>query len=162
MMGNRRLSNLKYYMLGVLLLLFAPALSAQDTVSGRVADEETGEVLPGVNIMVKGTSSGTTSGSNGGFELTVRSLQDTLVFSYVGYAEQPLPIDGRIELTVAMGAQPLSGHEVVVIGCGTVAKSDLTGWVSSVDAEDVTSIPTTNVAEALQGKVSGMDITQSS
>src|SRR5699024_12134395 len=71
MMGNRRLSNLEYYILGVLLLLFAPNLSAQDTVSGSVADEETGEVLPGVNIMVKGTSSGTTSGSNGGFELTV-------------------------------------------------------------------------------------------
>src|SRR5690625_3215573 len=162
MMGNRRLSNLQYYILGALLLLFATDLSAQDTVSGSVADEETGEVLPGVNILVKGTSSGTTSGSSGDFELTVPSLQDTLVFSYIGYAEQQIPIDGRTEITVSMVPQALSGEEVVVIGYGTVAKSDLTGSVSSVDAEDVTSVPTTNVAEALQGKVSGMDITRSS
>lgn len=163
MIMNNRIANLGYYVLGIFLLMLASDLSAQDTsVSGSVVDEQTGEALPGVNIVLKGTSRGTITGSNGEFELTVPSLQDTLVFSYIGYGEQQVSIDGRTEINISMVPEALSGDEVVVIGYGTVAKSDLTGSVSSIEAEDITEVPSTNVAEALQGKVSGMDITRSS
>lgn len=158
-----RMDIVGFFIAVLLVLIGTSGLSAQNTtVTGNVVDEESGEVLPGVNIMIKGTTSGTTTGNDGNYELPVPSLQDTLVFSYVGYQEQQIPIDGRDVIDVSMVAETLSEDELVVIGYGAVAKSDLTGSVSSIDTEEVTEVPTMNVGEALQGKVSGMDITRSS
>ncbi|WP_234568034.1 SusC/RagA family TonB-linked outer membrane protein [Rhodohalobacter sp. 614A] len=147
------------------LLLVQPTWAQNtdsETVEGVVTDAETGESLPGVNIYLKDTTRGTSSDLEGRYSITVPSLNDTLVYSYVGYQIVEIPINGRSEINVELQSQAIEGDELVVIGYGTVARSDITGSVSSIDAEEVREIPTTNVMEALQGKVSGMDITRSS
>src|SRR5699024_3641447 len=78
---------------------------AQETISGTVTDAQSGETLPGVNILVKGTTTGASTDANGTYELTVESLQDTLVFSYIGYQRQEVPINGRNTVNIAMQAQ---------------------------------------------------------
>lgn len=134
---------------------------ADEQISGTVSDAQTGEVLPGVNILVKGTDSGTSTDAEGAFELTVPSLQDTLVFSFIGYQTQEVPLIGQTELDVQMQSEVVSGEEVVVVGYGTQQRRDLTGSISSVGAEDMTSQQSTSFDDALQGKLSGVRVVQS-
>ncbi len=135
---------------------------ALNAVEGVVRDAETNELMPGVNIAVKGTSTGTSTNISGEYSLEVPSLSDTLIFSFVGYETQQVPVEQRSQIDVMMEPSAISGEDVVVIGYGTISKSDLTGSVSSISAADVQEIPSTNVAEALQGKVTGMDIVRNS
>jgi TonB-linked SusC/RagA family outer membrane protein len=146
--------------LTLFLLVISIQAKAQDqqTVSGTITDASTGETLPGVNILVKGTSSGTASGNSGNYELSVPSLQDTLVFSFVGYQKLEEPINGRTQINVSLGTQTLVGEEMVVVGYGSQQKSDIVGSVSSVDVTEATAIPTTNVSEMLRGKAAGVQI----
>src|SRR5690625_4792032 len=134
--------------------------SVQELISGQVTDTQSGETLPGVNVMVKGTTTGTSTGSDGTFELTVESLQDTLVFSFVGYQTQEVPISGRTEISVEMEQDVLGLEEVVAIGYGTVQKSDLTGSVGTVSSEEISTINTTNVMESLKGRSAGVQVLQ--
>lgn len=148
----------------VLITFFAvpEAMSQQVEVSGTVTDSANGETLPGVNILVQGTSRGTTTNSQGVYRLTVPGPQDTLVFSFIGFETQRVPVNGRDSINVALKSATLSsGEELVVVGYGTQQKSDLTGSVSSVDADEIATIPTSNVQDALQGKVAGVQITPS-
>src|SRR5699024_66094 len=108
----------------------------------------------------KGTTTGTSTGSDGTFELTVESLQDTLVFSFVGYQTQEVPISGRTEISVEMEQDVLGLEEVVAIGYGTVQKSDLTGSVGTVSSEEISTINTTNVMESLKGRSAGVQVLQ--
>src|SRR5690625_122796 len=126
-------------------------VSLQQTVSGTVTDAQSGETLPGVNVMVKGTTTGTSSGTDGSFELAVESLQDTLVFSFVGYQTQELSIDGRTEIDVALQPQAIAGEELVVVGYGTQRERNVTASISSVSSEQLNSKPITNSTQALQG-----------
>lgn len=147
------------YANGLVLLLFGMAY-AQTEVTGTVTEAETGEVLPGVNIFVKGTPSvGTSTNIEGYFELEVSSLQDTLVFSYLGFESQEIPIDGREVVDVDLSTQTLEGDELVVIGYGTQRRSDITGAVSSVPRERLDNLPVTNVTQAIQGTTAGLNIT---
>lgn len=132
------------------------------TVEGEVRDAETNELLPGVNIVVKGSSMGTSTNISGEYSLEVSSPSDTLVFSFIGYETQEIPINERTSIDVMMSPAAISGEDIVVIGYGTISKSDLTGSVSSISSAEIQETPSTNVAEALQGKVTGMDITRSS
>ena len=84
-------------------------ISAIATVTGTVTDGQSGETLPGVNILVKGTSTGTSTDADGNFELTVESLQDTLVVSYIGYKTKEEPINGRTEIEIALQPQTIAG-----------------------------------------------------
>ena len=131
-------------------------------VSGTVTDTETGKVLPGVNILVKETDIGVSTDENGEFELSAPSLQDTLVFSFIGYATQKVPINGRNEINVQMEQETYSAEEVVVVGYGTQRKEDLTGSVSSVSGEELTNIPASRVDGVLQGRAAGVRVTQTS
>lgn len=159
MIAKSQLVKFGCYLIAVFLLLLSSDLSAQDvSVSGQVIDGETEQSLPGVNIMVKGTSSGTTTDAEGNFSLPVPSLQDTLIFSYIGYREEEVPINGREEIQVTMVTQAYSGDEVVVVGYGTMSKSDLTGSVSSVSSDEINTYPAQDMTEALQGKISGVQI----
>src|SRR5699024_6681074 len=133
--------------------------TARETISGTVTDASTGEILPGVNILVKGTSTGASTDAEGQYELTVESLQDTLVVSYIGYQTQEVPIDGRTTIDVALQSQATSGEEIVVVGYGTKRREILTGSVSTVDVEDsFNSKPIPDVASGLQGEVPGLTI----
>ncbi|SMO50490.1 TonB-linked outer membrane protein, SusC/RagA family [Fodinibius sediminis] len=137
-------------------------LPVQEQVAGTVTDVESGETLPGVNILVKGTSRGASTDSNGDYQLTVPSLQDTLVFTYIGYQRQEVPIGGRTELDVALQPQAIAGEELVVVGYGTMRKTDLAGAVSTVNEEEFERVPTTNPLMSLQGRSAGLRIVSNS
>ena len=134
----------------------------QQVVSGKITDAKSGETLPGVNIMVKGTTIGTSSDSLGRYSLSVPSLQDTLVFSFIGYKKQVVPIDGRQTINVALRLQTISGQEMVVVGYGTQTKSSVVAGVTQVsgnDLEKTGDVP--SLGMALTGKVPGV-ITEAS
>ncbi|HNX44932.1 MAG TPA: TonB-dependent receptor [Bacteroidales bacterium] len=127
-------------------------------VSGMVKDK-TGP-LPGVSINIKNTYEGTTSDQNGSFTLSVPDLNATLVFSYIGYLTQEIPLAGRSKLDVLMVQDVMNLDEVVVVGYGTQRKKDLTGAVSTVNGNDLQKLPVANVEQALQGQVAGVQVTQ--
>jgi TonB-linked SusC/RagA family outer membrane protein len=142
-------------------LLLSINLSAQQgvTVTGTVISTSDPEPLIGVNILVKGTDTGTITDFDGNFELEVPSANDTLVFSYVGYETQEVPLNGRTRLDIALAPRQQVLDEVVVVGYGVQKKSDLTGSVSMLEADELQRIPTGNVEQALQGKVAGVQVT---
>jgi TonB-linked SusC/RagA family outer membrane protein len=130
----------------------------QQTISGTVTDMENGEGLPGVNILAKGTTSGTVSDMNGQYRITVADDVETLVFSSIGYVTEEIQINGRSQISVSLSPDIQSLSEVVVVGYGTVKKSDLTGSVSSVKAEELTAYPAQGTVQALQGRAAGVNI----
>lgn len=147
----------------LLILCSSPNLFAQTTVSGTVTDASSGETLPGVNIVVKNSAStGTASDLDGFFELSVPSLQDTLVFSYIGYESMELPIDGRSELNVELNQLMLEAGELVVVGYGTAREQDVTGSITSVRDGSFNSGIAAAPEQLMQGKLSGVDVTLSS
>lgn len=142
-----------------LLLLGGFCLNAQVRVSGTVTSAADGEPLIGVNILVKNTTSGTITDFDGNFELEAPGANDTLVFSYIGYEPQEIVLGGRTRLDVAMEPARQLLEEVVVVGYGTQRKSDLTGAISSVKAEELQRIPGANLEQVLQGRVAGVQVT---
>jgi TonB-linked SusC/RagA family outer membrane protein len=130
-------------------------------VTGKITGED-GEVLPGVSVLLKGTTTGATSDANGVFRVSIPEGTGTLVFSYVGYLTQEIPVNNRAVIDVKLLNDTKALEEIVVVGYGTMKKSDVTGAITSVKSKDITAIPTTNALRSLQGKVSGIDITQSS
>ncbi|QKJ33154.1 TonB-dependent receptor [Mucilaginibacter mali] len=131
---------------------------ADKTVSGTVRDEQ-GQTLPGVSVSLKGTSNGTLTDVNGHYTLKISNPQGILVFSFVGYTSSEVGISGRTTVNVSMKETIQNLNEVVVIGYGTVKKRDLTGAVSSVSGKDIAAVPVANVAQAMQGKLPGVNIT---
>src|SRR5699024_11389206 len=107
--------------------------AAQETISGTVAGAQSGETLPGVNILVKGTSTGASTDSQGNFELTVENLQDTLVVSYIGYQTKEVPIAGRSEINIQLTPGAIMGEEMVVVGYGEQEKASVIGSISTVE-----------------------------
>lgn len=146
--------NLKVFGGTLSLLLLTFCLNAQ--VSGTVTDDD-GEPLIGVNILVKGTSSGTVSDFDGNYSLDAPS-DATIVYSYTGYKTQEIAVDGRSTIDVVLGADVAVLDDVVVIGYGVVRKSDLTGSVASLDGDDISSLVVGNPTSALQGKLSGVQV----
>ncbi len=124
------------------------------TVNGRVTDAD-GVPLAGAAIQVKGTTSGTVTDADGYFRLSVPDGA-TLVFSYVGYITQEVPVGSLSEINVTLEADVAELGEVVVVGYGTVRKSDLTGSISSIKPAEITQLPTQRVDQALQGRTSGV------
>ncbi len=149
-------------LLTLTLLLGAAAGAAQrSTVTGTVTDAATNETLIGVNILVKGTSTGTITDVDGTYSISVLPT-DTLEFSYTGFQTRDEAVAGRavIDLPLATDAEIL--NEVVVVGYGVQRKSDLTGAVSSVSGEELTRIATPSVSQAIQGKIAGVLVTPAS
>ncbi len=156
--------NLKKTFISTLLLfLFSISAIAQSrTVTGRITDQATGQPITGVNVSVKGGTTTVVTDANGSYSITVPSAQSTLVFSYVGYGTQELTVGTNTTLSPALSSTQRSMDEVVVIGYGTIKRRDLTGSVASVKAADIVRTPTANPLEAIQGRVTGVDITRSS
>lgn len=144
-------------------LLWLPFTSiAQTTVSGLVLDATTNEPLIGVTILEAQTDHGTLTDLDGRFVFTVSSADPTLIFRYTGYSTVEIKLDGRDQLEVKMAEEATLFDQIVVVGYGTQKKSDLTGAVSSVKGKDIARIPTANVEQALQGKVSGVYVAPAS
>lgn len=140
----------------------ASLLLQQQQVWGQVTDSQSGEPLPGVNIVIKGTTTGTSTDANGEYELTVESLQDTLVFSYVGYQTNTVPIDGRSNIDLVLTPQAVEGEDLIVVGYGEQESRDITGSIASVSSEQLDQAISTNPVQALQGRVPGVNISQNS
>lgn len=139
-----------------------PMSQAEETVSGTVYDAKSGETLPGVNIMVKGTRKGTASDADGQFELEVASLQDTLVASYIGYQRQEVPLEGRTNIEINLVPSAIVGEEMVVTAYSNeINRREVTGAVGSVNMDDLEKRKVSNVSEALQGQVAGVQVSQS-
>lgn len=135
-------------------------LKKAETVSGTVKDAK-GNTLPGVNVLVKGTSTGTATDTDGHYQITVKSLSDTLIFSYIGYKTKTVPINGRTQINVKLNSQVISGEDIVVVGYGTQKQEDVTASIASADMDQVSSMPVSNPVNALQGQVAGVDIQRS-
>ncbi len=133
----------------------------QKTVTGVVTDPR-GEPLPGVTVLVNGTTVGTITDSQGKFTLAVPASAEELQFSFVGMKTQHILLSGRNVFTVVMEEESLGVDEVIVVGYGTQKKSDITGSVTSVPRERLAKLPVTNVMQAVQGAVSGVQVTQTS
>lgn len=141
----------------LLLILLAPSAFAQSIqLKGSVTDS-TGEPIIGASVIEKGTTNGLITDFDGNFTITVNQPA-TLVVSYVGYKTEEVPVNNRREIKVILKEDALMLEETVVIGYGTMKKSDMTGAISSVDVEELSRRTTTNPAEALQGKIAGVNV----
>lgn len=134
--------------------------SRTTTVTGRITDASTNSGLPGVNVVVKGTQQGTTSNANGQYTLTVPAGSATLTFSYIGYVSQEVTIANRSTIDVTLQADDRSLNEVIVVGYGTQRKVETTGAIASVKSAELIQTPVANVAQGLQARVSGVQVSQ--
>lgn len=148
-------------LLTLLLCLALPiqAWAQKQTVTGTVT-EQNGEPIIGATIMEKGTTNGTTTDFDGNFSINVTKDAIILV-SYVGYVPQEIKVGNKTHLDIVIKEDNQVLDEVVVVGYGTMKKSDMTGAISSVNGSDLAKRTTTNPAEALQGKIAGVNITKS-
>jgi len=158
--------NLRHvFLVGVVTLVPAwtePAWGQAVRVSGTVTAALDAGPLPGVRVVVKGTSVRTITGPNGLYAVDAPSAADTLVFTLIGFAPVEVAVEGRSVINVVMQAAAIMMQEVVVTGYGTQQRRDITGAVASVDAEDLPSIATASVDQILQGAVAGVQVTPTS
>lgn len=133
---------------------------AQTMVSGVVKDQ-TGLPLPGVNILLKGTTTGVVSSSDGAYRIEAPS-DGTLVFSFIGYMTSEVPVNSQSVINVQLNEDIASLQEVVVVGYGTLKKSDVTGSVASVAPKNLQEVITIDVNNAMQGRVAGVQVINNS
>jgi TonB-dependent starch-binding outer membrane protein SusC len=149
----------KNSLVSLVLLVIAINLSfAQTIVTGKVTAEDTNEALPGVSILVKGTSKGTVTDADGKYSITVDE-NAILVFSFVGYTSQEISVGNRASLDVNLAPNIGTLSEVVVIGYGEVDKKDVTGAITTLGTKDFNSGVMTSPQELLMGKVAGVQVT---
>jgi TonB-dependent starch-binding outer membrane protein SusC len=136
-------------------------LFGQTQVSGTVTSKQ-GEPIPGVNVIVKGTAQGTTTDPTGKFVLGISQPDPVLTFSFIGFANQEVSVGNKTVIDVVLEEDVLSLEEIIVVGYGTVKKSDLTGSVSSIKSDAYRDMPITSVEQGLQARAAGVQVTQSS
>lgn len=153
---------MKKILLIIFSCLFISGAFAQEiTCRGVVTSAEDGQPLPGVTVVVKGTTNGTTTDIDGIFQLNVPS-NATLIFSFVGMTSQEIPVNGRKEISVALKSAMVDVDEIVVIGYGTQKRKDVTGAVSIVDSKTIDQINPVKIEQALQGTTAGVNVTTQS
>jgi len=151
------------FLLTTMMLCFAMSMQAQDlTVTGSVTSSDDGTELIGVNVFVKGTTTGTITDMNGNYSLEVSGGDAVLVFSYIGYVVQEITVGNQTAINVVLQVDIAALDEVVVVGYGTMMKSDVTGSLSSVRSENFDVQPLTRLDQALKGRASGVEVTQTS
>ncbi|GAB3276777.1 TonB-dependent receptor [Larkinella harenae] len=139
--------------------LLPGGLLAQHTVTGQVSDES-GEMLPGVNIIVKGSAVGQVTNADGKYRINLPNSEGVLTFSFVGYGTQQITVANRATIDVVLQPDAKALDEVVVVGYGTQKKVNLTGSVATVAGNTLTERPATNAANLLQGRVTGLQVIQ--
>jgi len=144
--------------LGVLLVVSTTAWAQPVPVKGKVTEAGTNEPIPGVNVVVKGTTTGTITDFDGNYSLTVPSANSTLTYTFIGYTLQEVVIGNRTEINITLESATIGLDEVVAIGYGTVRKRDITGSVASVSGDALQAIPVSSATEAITGKLAGVQI----
>ncbi|MGL5112320.1 MAG: SusC/RagA family TonB-linked outer membrane protein [Flavobacterium sp.] len=145
-----------------LMLLSYLGYAQSNEISGTVLDAQTGLTLPGVNVKVSNSSQSTSTDFDGGFKLFKVSPKSILIFSYIGYSDFQVTVSGNEKLVIKMKEESNALKEVVVIGYGTQKKREVTGAVSVLDAKSLDVIKPIKVEQALQGTVSGVNVTTQS
>ncbi len=158
----RRCQQLIRLGLAVMLLSASGTVLAQHQVRGIVTDTETGDPLIGVNIMVLGTTIGTTTDVDGNYSLTAPESDAILQFSYLGFDTKEVPIEGREQIDVQLTPVEIVGEELVVVGYGVQRRRDVTGSIGRVDGERLGRIPTQSIDQTLQGVSAGIQVTPTS
>ena len=130
------------------------------TVSGKVSDTG-GSALPGVSVTVKGTTQGSITDSDGNFSIQSAKSNAVLVFSYIGYKALEVSVGGKTTLNVSLEEDAAALSEVIVVGYGSQKKSQTTGAISQVSAKQIQEMPITSLGQAMQGRVAGVDVSQS-
>lgn len=145
------------FLLSTLLIALTLLAKAQELkVSGTIRDDQNNP-LPGVSIIIKGTTQGTTSDANGSYALSA-SPESVLTFSFIGFVSQDVPVNNRSIVDVVMASDITQLGEVVVVGYGEQKKANLTGAVASVNLDDVRSLPASNTASLFQGRMAGVTV----
>jgi len=150
---------LKAIVFPCLLLLSLTASAQEKTITGKVTDSKDGSGLPGVSVTAKGSSIGTSTGTDGTFRISVRASVTTLIFSSVGYGTQEVSIDGKSSVDVSLVIIDASLNEVVVTGYGTSKRKDLTGSITNITAKDFNKGSIITPEQLIMGKVAGVQIT---
>lgn len=159
-MNQQKFLKRFFYKTGMMivgLLLSLQLYAQQKTVTGTILDES-GEGLPGVNVVVRGTTVGTVTDTNGKYSINISDENAVLQVSFIGYAPQELIVGNQTVMNFTLKEETTELDEVVVIGYQTVRRRDLTGSVASVSNKDLVASPVANVAQALQGKLPGVNI----
>ena len=136
------------------------SMQQQIKVSGKITDATTNETLPGVNIVVKGTTTGTLTDLDGTYSINVPNRKTTLIFSFVGYNSQEIVVGDKTVLDIALKATMTDLDEVVVVGYGTQKRTNVVGAVASVTGDKLLSIPSMNVSNAISGMIPGTTVMQ--
>jgi TonB-dependent starch-binding outer membrane protein SusC len=147
----------------ILILLGGQNIFAQESLklTGKILDSD-GAALPGVNILEKGTSNGAVSDIEGNFTITLSKADAFIIVSSMGFETQEISVAGQTNVNVTLAPAAELKDEVVVVGYGSMKKKDLTGSTSSIKSADISSVKSVNALQVLQGKVSGLDVLQSS
>lgn len=154
--------NLNYTVFDDNLVVITRLKSQQGFMVKGIVTNTSGEPLPGVNVLEVGTNNGTVTDLNGNYNISVAGEEAVLQFSFVGYLVEEISVNGKNQINVSLIEDIKELDEVVVIGYGTVKKSDLTGAVSSVKAEELMETPITSIDQGLVGRASGVMVTQTS
>ena len=145
----------------VIFLMSFGYVSHAQQISGTVQGDD-GEPTPGVNVMVEGSTQGTTTDANGKYSLNAGDPNAVLVFSFIGYKTERIPIDNRTTIDVTLTPDVLTLSEVVVVGYGTQKKTSMTSAVSTISSDEVVSRQAPNTISLLQGRTPGLQIVQNS
>ncbi|MGO4772331.1 SusC/RagA family TonB-linked outer membrane protein [Flavobacterium sp. W22_SRS_FK3] len=142
----------------MLCLLVSNKANAQEVTVEGVVKDASGLTLPGVNVLEKGTKNGVSTDFDGKYKLKLSSSKAIVEFSFIGFTTQTVPVAGKKTINVVLAEEANALNEVVVVGYGSVKKSDLTGSVASISGSDLKKVPVSNVAEALTGRIAGVQV----
>lgn len=146
-------------MLMFLLMVLSPALWAQSReISGTVSAADDNTTIPGVNVLIKGTTTGTATDADGKFKLIIEDNSAVLVLSSIGYSTQEIVVGSQSVITVVLAPEIASLSEVVVVGYGTQKRKDVTGAISSVSAATIEKVPVSSIDQSLQGRAAGVQV----
>ena len=152
----------KLFYFFILSSITCTTLSAQQIITGKVQSDDSSSGLPGVNVTVKNSNSGTMTDFEGSYSIEIPSDNAILVFSYIGFKTQEVTVGNNSEINVTLLEDVSSLDEVVVIGYGTQVRRDVTGSIASLDEDSFSAQANTNVDQMIQGKAAGVQVVQNS
>lgn len=156
-MNMRKIYSMSGALVLILMLFSVPLPAQSQRVSGMVTDE-TGQSVPGVSILEKGSTNGTSTDNEGRYSLNVAGSNSVLIFSFIGYTSQEVTVGSRTSIDMPLALDIKSLEEVIVTGYGIDKRRELTGSVSTVKTKDLTFAPSGNVEQMLQGRVPGVTV----
>jgi TonB-dependent starch-binding outer membrane protein SusC len=151
----------KLLLLTLLIISWSAVWSQDRAVTGKVTAADEGLPLPGVNVVIEGTTKGTTTDADGNYTVQLASTENTLVFSFVGYTPFTVTVDNRNVIDVALQPDVQALNEIVVVGYGTQREKDLTSAISTIKTAELAKTPSGQAMQALQGKVPGVQVVSS-